>query len=156
MYYFIVGSFLLVLPLVSCAIELTRGDHASALTIAMKWFVFWGVGIRLLTAGMRQIIQPRYTAETILGLDLSHGDDPLLLVRELGFGNVAIGVVGTGSIIATGWVLAAAVAGAIFYGFAGVNHTRQPHRTRLENVAMISDLLFALVLISLIAAKVAA
>jgi hypothetical protein len=30
-----------------------------------RWFVFWAVGVRLLTAGIRQIAQPRFTAETI-------------------------------------------------------------------------------------------
>ena len=28
-----------------------------------KWFVFWTVGIQLFLAGLRQIVQPRYTAE---------------------------------------------------------------------------------------------
>jgi hypothetical protein len=143
MYFAAVGLFLLVLPLVSCGIELAQPNHAPALVIATKWFVFSGVGMRLSTAGLRQIFNPRYTAETILGIK---GDDALLLVRELGFANVAIGAMGIASLAFTGWVTPALVVGAIFYGLAGVNHTLQAHRTTHENVAMISDILFAILL----------
>jgi hypothetical protein len=45
------------------------------------------------------------------------------------------------------WRLAGALAGGIFYGLAGVNHALQAHRNRLENVAMVSDLFAALVLL---------
>ncbi|MOA50332.1 hypothetical protein D3C78_1733370 [compost metagenome] len=65
----------------------------AAITAALvaKWFVFWSVGWRLLLAGFKQIVQPRYTANVILGLKT---DEALILVRELGFANVAMGVLG--------------------------------------------------------------
>lgn len=31
-----------------------------------KWFVFWTVGVRLFTAGLRQIWRPQFTAQKIL------------------------------------------------------------------------------------------
>ena len=34
---------------------------------------------------------------------------------------------------------------------AGLNHVRQPHRNRLENVAMVSDVFVALVLLGVCA-----
>jgi hypothetical protein len=67
-------------------------------------------------------------------------DDVLLVVRELGFANIAIGSVGVVSLSVAGWRVAAALAGGIFYGLAGINHAMQHHRNRLENVAMVSDL----------------
>ena len=102
--------------------------------------------MRLSLAGVRQIAQPRYTARVILGLK---SDDVLLVVRELGFANVGIGLVGLASLAVPAWQLAAALTGGVFYGLAGVNHALQPHRNRLENVAMVSDVLAAALLIGL-------
>jgi hypothetical protein len=51
------------------------------------------------------------------------------------------------SLLAPSWRLAAALAGGVFYGLAGVNHLLQSHRNRLENVAMASDLFVSLVLL---------
>ncbi len=96
-------------------------------------------------ASLRQLIQPRYTAETILGIK---GDEPLLIMREPGIANAAIGTIGAGSLLAPGWLMAEALAGGIFYGLAGVNHAVRPHRNRLENVAMTSDLFVATVLLA--------
>ena len=91
MYYAIVGTFMLLLPLLSIAAEsLAFGAPLDAALVA-KWFAFWAVGWRLLLAGCKQVAQPRYTAREILGLK---SDESLILVRELGFANVAIGLVG--------------------------------------------------------------
>ena len=114
------------------------------MALAGKWFVFWTVGVRLFVAGLRQMIQPRYTAETILGIK---GEDSLLIVRELGFANCAIGSIGIGSLYFPGWLLPAGIAGTIFYGLAGINHCYHKARNPLQNVAMISDLFAAIVLL---------
>jgi hypothetical protein len=142
MYYVIVAAFMLVLPVASVVIEIRHGALVSAALIG-RWFVFWGVGVRLLLAGLRQMLQPGYTAETIFGIK---DRDAQIVVRELGFANTAIGTIGVATLVAPGWTLPAAIAGAIFYGLAGLNHLRQDERNRLENVAMISDLFIAVVL----------
>ena len=132
-----------VFPLVSIGIDAgVSGAPVNALLIG-KGFVFWSMGVRLLLAGLRQIIQPRYTAQVILGLK---SDEPLLLVRELGFANVSLGTIGMISLILPACLLAAALTGAIFYGLAGAQHAWQPHRNGRENVAMVSDLFIAVVL----------
>lgn len=144
MYYAIVGTFMLLLPLLSIAAEcLFYAAPLDAMLVA-KWFAFWAVGGRLLLAGLKQIAQPRYTAREILGLQ---SDESLILVRELGFANVAIGLLGVLGLWAPSWRLAGAFAGGVFYGLAGVMHAVQGHRNRLENVAMISDLGASLVLL---------
>lgn len=144
MYYFVVAAFMLVLPVGSIAAEsLVAGASVNVLLVA-KWFAFWSVGWRLLLAGLRQIIQPQYTAREILGIK---GDDSLLLVRELGFANVAVGIFGVASLFQPTWRLGAALVGGVFYALAGVNHLSQHHRTRLEQVAMVSDLFAAVVLL---------
>ncbi|HVO62511.1 MAG TPA: DUF6790 family protein [Terriglobales bacterium] len=111
MYAVSVLALLLLLPLAAVGIELSRPHDVSLLSICLRWFVFWGVGVRLLTAGVSQIIRPRYTAETILGLK---GADAQFVVRELGFANTAMGVVGCLSLGLQSWQIPAGVAGAIF------------------------------------------
>jgi hypothetical protein len=120
-----------------------RGVPLSIVLVG-KWFVFWMVGIRLLAAGLRQITQPEYTARTILKLT---GNDALVVIRELGFANVAMGVLGTTSLLFADWRSAAAVVGGAFYGLAAGNHVLQPHRGRLQNIAMVSDAFAAVVLL---------
>jgi hypothetical protein len=148
MYVPMVIALMLVLPLISIVAQVMLADHsalaaASNLAIVAKWYVFWAVGVRLSLAGLRQIIQPRYTAETILGFK---GTDALFFVRELGFANVAMGSVAIASLLAPSWVTPAAMLGAIYYGLAGIIHCFHKGRNKLENVALVSDLFAALVL----------
>lgn len=148
MYYAVVACLMFIFPLASIVIDASTQapPHtvASIVPVVAKWSVFWMVGVRLLMAGLRQIVQPGFTAKTILGIE---GDDALLLVRELGFGNTAFGVLGIATLFVPGWTLAAALAGGLFYGLAGINHVVQPHRNTLENTAMTSDLFAAVVLL---------
>ena len=143
MYYAIILLLMLVLPAASTVAEflLTQGA-AGWLPLIGKWFVFWAVGIRLLLAGFRQVFTPALTA------DLLKIKDPAAhtLVRELGFGNLAIGATGALSLTLPGWTLAAAMCGGLFYGFAGLQHIFTPERSTTETWAMVSDLLIFLLL----------
>jgi hypothetical protein len=62
------------------------------------------------------------------------------------------GSIGLLSLALPGWLPAAALAGGLFYGFAGVGHIFHAHRNKLENVAMISDLMISVLLICLVLA----
>jgi hypothetical protein len=150
MYYFLVASLMCVLPALSIAIEAAHSGAALGVSLIIKWYVFWAIGLRLLLAGIRQVVQPAYTARQILGLK---SDDALFLVRELGFANVAIGAVATASVVMPTLRFAGAVTGTIFYGLAGCSHAFQGHRNRLENVAMVSDLFAAALLLGLLLAS---
>ena len=143
-YALIVLALMLILPIASSLLEVFLDNHGIfELSVFLKWFVFWPVGVRLLLAGLRQIIQPRYTAETIFGLK---SPEVQIVVRELGFANVAIGSIGTLSLAAPDWIVPAGLAGAIFYLLAGINHALHKPRNRNQNFAMVSDLSIALVL----------
>jgi hypothetical protein len=145
MYVSIVATLMFVFPVTSILIESVLRDHGHLESVvAGKWFVFWAVGVRLFLAGLRQIIQPRYTAESILGIKDAGAT---LVVRELGFANTAIGSIGMASILFPAWVLPTGIVGTIFYGLAGINHVTHKHRNNLENVAMMSDLFVAAVLL---------
>jgi hypothetical protein len=145
MYLAAVLLLMLVLPLASLAIDIgLAGSHFSVALLG-KWFVIWSVGARLSLAGLKQITQPAYTARTILSLK---SDESLVVVRELGFGNLAIGLVGLGGTLFPPWIPAGALAGGVFYLLAGINHLRQAERNSLQNVAMVSDLAVGAILLA--------
>lgn len=146
MYIGMLIALMLICPIASISFEVIVQNHGVFdAAVVGKWFVFWAVGVRLFVAGIRQIVQPRYTAETILGVK-----DPgaTLIVRELGFANTAIGSAGLASMYLAGWDFPVAVIGSIFYGLAGINHLTHRSRNKLQNVAMASDLFAATVLLA--------
>ena len=144
MYTLTVVLLMFALPIASILIEVLGCKSSPAFLLVFgKWFVFWAVGARLFLAGLRQAIQPRFTAETILGIK---GDAPLHIVQELGFANISIGAIALISIFSSAWVMPAASAGCLFYGLAGIRHVVQRNRNPLENTAMISDLFIFVVL----------
>jgi hypothetical protein len=140
-------GLMLIFPAASIAIEVLLHNHAvfNVATLG-KWFVFWAVGVRLLIAGVRQIAQPRYTAEAILGVKNS---DAIIIVRELGFANTAIGSAGVVSIFYASWAAPLSVIGAIFYALAGANHALHDQRSRTQSAAMISDFFAAAELLTI-------
>lgn len=137
-------GFMLLLPVGSVVIEVaTVDDHATLIELIGKWFVFWAVGARLATAGVRQMIRPGLTSEGLLGIP---GKEAWQLVRELGFHNVALGLVGLISLWRPEWRLAVALAGGLFLLLAGLEHLPKPNRSGEENLAMWSDLAIGVVL----------
>ncbi|HTP02561.1 MAG TPA: hypothetical protein VMJ64_14395, partial [Anaerolineales bacterium] len=69
MYFWAVALLMFILPMLFIGVEAYfLGRSAGLLALIGKWFVFWVVGIRLFTAGLRQAIQPRFTAEDIFGI----------------------------------------------------------------------------------------
>jgi hypothetical protein len=150
MYLAVIALTMFVLPIASIAQEyFASAGSPDLIALAGKWFVFWGVGVRLLLAGLRQTINPAFTARTIFEIKDEAAEK---VVRELGFGNIAIGVLGVISQFDSAWVLPAAISGGLFYGLAGAKHVLNNPRTRLENIAMVSDLfMFAILLVYTIA-----
>lgn len=149
MYILMVVGLMLVLPIASTLGEMRLVGQPFSAAIALRWFVFWAVGVRLLTAGLSQIIRPHYTAEVILGLDLGAA---LFLVRELGFANTAVGLTAVMAVAMPSWRLPMALIGAVFYGLAGANHALHDERGLQQNVAMVSDLFIAVTLTILLIA----
>jgi hypothetical protein len=151
MYIAVVALTMLILPLVSIAIDLGFHPGASSVVFLIgRWFVFWGVGVRLFLAGTRQFLQPTFTAREIFH---TTSDEVLPIVRELGLANFSASVVALLSLVAPSFVLPVAISAAIFYGAAGVLHIAEPNRSRNENIAIGSDLGMAAVLIVFIGAS---
>ena len=128
-------------PLASVVLEaLLAGGPPDLLFLVARWFVFWAVGVRLFVAGLKQIFDPAFTAEKIFGIadPSSHR-----LVTEIGFGNIAIGSLGLLTLLRSGWIVPAALCGALFLGLAGIKHALNAGRTGRETIAMVSDLAVA-------------
>jgi hypothetical protein len=148
MYFVTVALLLLILPAASIAIEAALYPRGLGLILLIgKWLVFWAVGIRLFMAGTRQVVQPQFTAAKIFNI---HDPSSLPIVREVGFANLSMGVLGICSIFRPGWALSAAIVGGLYYGLAGIGHAMQTTRNAKENFAMLSDEFVFLVLLGFV------
>jgi len=149
MFLILIVLVMFVCPAISIIAEILvyRPDTAF-LFVAGKWFVFWGIGVRLLTAGIRQSLQPQFTARSIFGITDTHALAP---VRELGFANLSLGLLGICSLWNPAWVVPSAIAGGLFYGFAVFQHLVRKGKNATENAATISGLFLLLVLIAYLA-----
>jgi len=137
MYFASVLLLLLIFPLTSIAVEAIRFGHSvTDMGLIGKWFVFWAVGVRLFLAGVRQVFQPSFTAVEIFEI---HEPKALAIVRELGFANLSMGLLGVCSLGHKEWLIPAAIIGGLYYGLAGLGHLPQPHKNVKEYTAMISD-----------------
>jgi len=140
-YLYYILSVMLVFPLILTVQESYSGGHILSFRemseILFKWFIFWGIGIRCLTAGLSQVMNPGFTA-SLLQLD-SAG---FVVIRELGFANISMGLLGLLSLPLSRWRPAAAFCGGLFLGKAGILHLcRIPEGINPnETAAMVSDL----------------
>ena len=129
---------MIVVPAASVVFEfvLSRGDGNLYFAIG-KWFVFWGIGVRLLLAGISQVVRPGFTAKGIFNIA-----DPAAetIVTELGHANVAFGLIGLLSLLFPAPFLApAAVSGGVFLALDGLLHLRRGERSRNETIALVTD-----------------
>ena len=144
MYYFATWGLMLVIPAISVLGEAMTGGNSDLVWLVAKWFVFWGIGLRLLTAGIRQVMQPGFTARTLFRIEDPEADR---LVSEIGFSNLAIGAVATASLLFPAFVVPLGLTGGLFLGIAGIKHITNANRTIIESTAMVTDLIIAVIVI---------
>lgn len=142
MYLAAILVLMLVAPVLSILVEAWASGGPLA-GLVLKWFVFWGVGARLGLAGVKQVAQPAFTAQTIFEIA-----DPKaqVIVQELGFANLAFGLLGLLSLAFPAFLLPAAAGGGLFYLLAGLKHAARRDKNRTETIAMVSDLAIVAVL----------
>jgi hypothetical protein len=137
MYFAVVILLLFVLPVASVGIERAVGSSSfTTMFLVGRWFVFWAGGVRLFIAGIRQVVQPRFTAEEIFGIRDSAS---FPIVREIGCANLSIGTLGICSLFHVGWVVPAAIVSGLYYGLAGLGHVPHKNKNAKEYMAMYSD-----------------
>ena len=109
-------------------LAVARLSHGSIdlMLLIGKWFVFWGVGVRLFIAGVRQVAQPQFTAESIFKVK---DRGALAIVREVGFANLWMGVLGLLTLPKSGFLVAATIVGGLYYGLAGAGHAVRREKT---------------------------
>lgn len=115
----------------------------SALLLS-KWFIFSAGGLRLLVAGIKQALDPAFTAKQIFHIQDA---ESLPIVRELGFANVCMGSLGVISLFAPGWRMAAAFACGLYFTFAALGHITKKPVGPNERLALWSDVLIAVGLV---------
>ena len=148
MYIILVLLQTLLLPLASGSLQLALAG-GNPLVVYGIWWAFWGVGTRLLVAGISQLVNPARTAKGILGIDDRGAEQ---VVNELGFANLCLGAVALVVPFAPEFTIAAAVPGALYLGLAGFRHVAKRGKGRDENVATWTDLLvFVVVLVGVVA-----
>lgn len=141
---------MLIMPAVSVLINGNAAHPSISWQLTGKWIIFWGMGVRLFVAGVRQVTKPAFTAQQIFRISSA---DSFPVIRELGFANMAMGTVAMISLFKPDWRLPAATAGCLYFGMAGLLHLLKKPASSNERIALLSDLyIFALMLIYCIAA----
>ncbi|HUB60561.1 MAG TPA: DUF6790 family protein [Puia sp.] len=138
LYFINVLATMLILPILSMVLEATIRKSPLSTDLSAKYFIGWAIGVRLLIAGLRQSIRPQFTAEQIFNIRDSR--DSLPFIRELGFANICMGLLGFVSFFNQEWRMPAAVAGGLYFGLAGFLHAFRKAATFNELIAKISDL----------------
>ena len=152
MFAVMVVLIMFVFPAASILIELSVFKTSIGFfPLIGKWFVFWGIGVRLFSAGLRQALQPRFTAIEIFGIT---DTKPLVVVRELGFGNLSIGLLGLCTLLNGTWIIPSAVCGCLFYGLATSQHLIRVGKSPKEITATASGLFMFLILLVYIAGTI--
>jgi hypothetical protein len=137
-------AILCVLPLLSITGEVIFEHESFTWMLVGKWFVFWTTGIRLFTAGISQSSNPAFTARIFK----MKTQESYIVIRELGFANISLGVMGILSVINEHWRILAAITGSLFFGLAGIQHLFKKSDSSNEMIAMIGDLFVFIILLS--------
>ena len=142
LYFISVILTMLILPVIS--ILLDRAAHSTSICqLIGKWFVFWAIGIRLFLAGLRQASKPSFTAKEIFHIQ---GTESFAVIRELGFGNLAIGTGGIVSLLHPEWTSIMAIVGGLYFGLAGSLHLFKKLDSFNEIIALVSDLFIFIIM----------
>ena len=144
-YFILVIAQTIVFPIVSGIIELVvfGGDP---IQVFGKWWVFWGVGTRLLVAGIVQVSGGGPTS-AILGSTAPSVQEKQL-ARELGWANLCLGLAGFLALV-PGWALPAGFAGGIYLLIAGILHVPKRGKNAQESLATWTDLIVGVVVLVL-------
>jgi hypothetical protein len=137
-YFILVSAQTIVLPIVCSVIELATVGGDDPVLVFGKWWVFWGVGTRLLVAGVAQI-SGRAPTSAILGAAQPSVQEKQL-TRELGSANIGMGIAGLLALV-PGWELPAGVAGGVFLLTAGAMHLAKKDKNPMETFATLTDLI---------------
>ena len=148
LYEWSIVLFFLIIPVVALFFDYYIIDtQETIIEIAFKWFVFSGIGLRLGTAGINQIVHPQFTAKEIFKLS---EEGAKFVVRELGFANLCFSILAIISLFICNFRVPAAITGGLYFGLAALLHLFKKKESDTEIFAMISDIYIFIVLIVLL------
>lgn len=137
-------SLVLIMPLIFLITDACIFQKILNISLIGKWFIFWAIGVRLLTAGISQIFYPKFTIRSILKIDKISNSTAVI---ELGLANLSMGLTGILSLFIPSWRTAVALSGGLFMGLCGILHITKKTRTLNTNVAMLSDIIIACIML---------
>lgn len=138
------GVLIFLLPFVSILIEHVAMQTPLNWNLFGKWFVFWAFGFRLFTTGIKQASDPASEAVKTFKLN---GKNVYVIIRQLGFANISLGILGILSLINNQWRQIGAISGISFFGFAVLNDISQKVKERGDIITMIWDTITSLVML---------
>jgi hypothetical protein len=143
-YFISVFALIVVFPVVLFLSECFIFQRTLSFAVFAKWFIFSAAGLRLFVAGLKQAINPSFTARQIFHIEST---DSYPILRELGFANICLGLLGISSLFKPEWRLASAFASGLYYGIAGFQHLLRKPVSKNEYFALWTDLLVFIVLL---------
>lgn len=147
LYEISVITFFAIIPVSMIIFEqFFLNNSLSFFELSLKWFVFSGVGLRLGSSGIKQIVDPCFTATTIFGIK---DEKAYVLVKEIGFANVSFSLIALLSIVFAAFRIPAAITGGTYFLLAGLLHVFKEKESEEEVFAMVSDLSIATILLFL-------
>lgn len=148
LYEISVITFFALVPIIGVITEvLILKSEINTFSLMFRWFTFSGVGLRLLSAGLKQSISPSFTAKEIFKVN---EENSFSIVREIGFANIGFGFIGVLSFFLSQFRLAAATSGCLYFGLVACLHLFSKEKSRDEVFAMLSDYFIFFVLLTLI------
>lgn len=143
-YIISVSALTFALPLIGYLVEHFTTNASLNFNLLSKWFIFSAVGMRLSLAGVKQVINPAFTAKQIFHIDST---DSFPILRELGFANICFGLVGIVSGFMPEWRIVSAFASGLYFGIAGIQHALKKTSGMNEKFALWTDLFIFIFLI---------
>ena len=148
-YFISVLTMILVIPAIGFLIEQILQNIPSTFDMFAKWFIFSAAGLRLFVAGIKQSINPYFTAKEIFHIENAESCFPI--VRELGFANICFGIVGIVSLFKSEWREVCAFASGLYYALAALLHIlRKPAGTNELFALWTNLIIFGVLLIYII------
>jgi len=148
---YLYSTILLMFLFPTISISIDAGFYqrnSNLIPLIGKWFIFWSIGCRLLTAGLKQVFNPSFTAETIFHFK---NQESYVVIRELGFANICFGLTAVISLFLPSWRTAIAFSGGLFFGIAGLVHILRKPTNPNELIPLYSNVfVFFIILLYLI------
>lgn len=137
----VVISTMMVMPLICFLWEGHKKQYS--IEILCKWFLFWIVGVRALTAGAMQFLNPSYTMNL-----LQVGEDSKIVIMELGFAQFGIGILGVLSLLREQYRTPIAISyGSFMIGASYIHITRFTTANFEEMMSLAGNLVFIVIAI---------